>query len=650
MIFAALGFLPAELRAQGVAAQGPVNEGAGAVHVATIPQKDWVVAGQVVNLQGDPVYDARVAVKPINVGAEFRTLTTNRQGEFRTDYFINAELVKELSVEVTATKKGFRNADVLVDVRNSDSMAWIVRVTLREATEDPALLSQAELISTLAPRLKSLGASDGLSAPGEKDYERGVGEFLDRKRPDRALPSFRKVTLRDPSCVGCLAMLGLAELVSGDWDGAQRDVGEATKKTLADRARGRSEPLLAYGVMESWRHEPKNASGFFFEALKFAPQDALALEELGRAQLLLENWASANDYLARAAAAGAGPQVRLMRVEALLGVGDFDEASQEMTRYLNGRDVKTMPPRVRQIWARVAEKKKVEAAYIKVSTTVNQPIDYLHRTVPELKDLVPATDQAPLDSVLSAVGKRVEAYFQNFPNTVSMEEIHQEKLSHKGKVGETLDQKFQYLCLTPTEESRLGFTEYRANLSGERGQPQGLKDGFMLTSGFASASLIFHPIYQTEATFRLLGRQKIDGRDTFVVAFAQRPEKARLNGVFKMGETSMPTFSQGLAWVDSESYEILRMRTDLLKPLPDVRLEKETTEIDFGENHFKSIAQAFWLPRAVQVSVDWNGKSLRNKHAYSDFKLFNVGATQKIGKPKELGQTYKEETSPQAPN
>jgi hypothetical protein len=244
----------------------------------------------------------------------------------------------------------------------------------------------------------------------------------------------------------------------------------------------------------------------------------------------------------------------------------------------------------------------------------------------------------------------VEAYFRNFPNTVSLEEIHQEKLSHKGKAGETLDEKFHNLRLTPTEESGLGFTEYRANLSGEKGQPQGLKDGFMLTSGFASASLFFHPGHQAESTFRYLGRQKIDGRDTFVVAFAQQPEKARLYGVFKMGETSMPTFSQGLAWVDSESYEIIRLRTDLLKPLPEVRLDKETTEIDFGENHFKSNADGFWLPREVKVSVDWNGKSLRNKHGYSDFKLFNVGATEKIGRPKEVGQTSREETTPQAPD
>jgi len=126
-----------------------------------------------------------------------------------------------------------------------------------------------------------------------------------------------------------------------------------------------------------------------------------------------------------------------------------------------------------------------------------------------------------------------------------------------------------------------------------------------------------------------------------VIAFAQRPEKARLYGIFKSAETRMTTFSQGLAWVDSAGYQIIRLHTDLLLPLPQIELEKETTKIDFGEVHFSRIAEAFWLPQDVTVSVVWNGRYLRNEHQYSEFKLFNVEATEKIGTPKPSGQTSK---------
>ena len=170
----------------------------------------------------------------------------------------------------------------------------------------------------------------------------------------------------------------------------------------------------------------------------------------------------------------------------------------------------------------------------------------------------------------------------------------------------------------------------------------------MLTSGFASASLLFHPTYQSQAAFRYLGRQKVNGRGTYVIAFAQEPRKANYYGAFTFGETRRMTLSQGLAWVDSESYEITRLRTDLLMPLSEVRLERETTEIDFAPVRFKSISKEFSLPQQVIVTVDWNGKLLRNEHRYSEFKLFNVEAIDKPGKPKELGETSNRALDPQA--
>src|SRR5208337_1049196 len=639
VLFAVVCMLPAFSIAQD-------SVGARALTIAdingfNIKHKHWLVAGKVTTLRGDPVAGAKVDVAPTSASGEFRTLGANFQGEFQTEYSLNTDLVKEFGVDLKVTKKGFLRAHSVIDFGASDK-TWVIPVTLREPGEDSELLSQAALISGLAPRLKKLGASDGLSAAGEKDYARGVEEFLERNRPDRALPFFTKAIRRDASCMPCRTVLALAELDSGDWDGAYRNLGQAINKILADPSVGRPEPLLALGVMESWRHQPRNAAGYFVEALKRAPQDPLALQELGRSQLLIQNWGAADQYLSKALAAGAGPEVRLLRVEALLGGDHSREANAEMLRYLDGRDVKKMPIQVRQLWVRIQDRMKVESAYLKGQPNGDAAIDYIHRPPPDLERLEPATDQGQLDSILSAVGKTVAEFFRNFPNTSSLEQIHQEKLGRKQKVGATLDQKFNYLCFTPAEDWGPGFDEYRVDSSGAHTSPQGLEDGFMLTSGFASASLLFHPTYQPQAAFRYLGRQKVKGRDTYVIAFAQQPAKARLSGTFKFGEISKTTFSQGLAWVDSESYEITRLRTDLLMPLSEVRLERVTTEIDFGPVNFKSMAERFWLPQQVIVTVDWNGKLLRNQHRYSGFKLFNVEAKEKIGKPKEVGETSKQ--------
>jgi tetratricopeptide (TPR) repeat protein len=642
VLLAALFLSPAPLIAQTISLPGA---GFNTLDIRQM-QNHMILAGKVTTLDGDLIRGAKVDVDSLNGLAGFRSFTTDLQGKFQTEYRISADSIQDFSVTLTVAKKGFLKAHETINLGASPK-TWNVTVTLREPGEDPKLLSQADLISRLAPRLKKLGASEGLSAAGEKDYARGVEEFLDRNRPDRALLPFTNVTGHDPSCLQCRTMLALAQLDSGDWDGAYRNLAQAINKILADPSVGRPEPLLALGVMESWRRQPRNAAGYFVEALKYAPQDPLALQELGRSQLLIQNWGAADQYLSKAMAAGAGPEVRLLRVEALLGEDQFHAASTEMTRYLEGRDVKKMPIQVRQLWAQIEIRKKVLAAYLQAKPKGDAAIDYLHRPPRDLKGLEPATDQGQLDSILSAVGKTVAEFFRNFPSTSSLEQIHQEKLSRKQKRGATLDQKFRYLCFTPAKAWGPGFEEYRADLSGIQALPQGLQDGFMLTAGFASASLLFHPTYQSQAAFRYLGRQKVNGRDTYVIAFAQQPEKARLNGTFNFGEISMTTFSQGLAWVDSESYEITRLRTDLLMPLSEVKLERETTEIAFGEVHFKSIGKGFSVPRQVAVTVDWNGRHLRNEHRYSDFKLFNVEATDKPGMPKELGKISNGASDPQ---
>ena len=103
-------------------------------------------------------------------------------------------------------------------------------------------------------------------------------------------------------------------------------------------------------------------------------------------------------------------------------------------------------------------------------------------------------------------------------------------------------------------------------------------------------------------------------------------------------QTSVTTISQGLAWVDTATSQIVRIHTELLAPLPELRLDKQTMDVDFHEVHFTHMNQTVWLPEEVLVSLDWNGKRLRNRHEYSDYKVFDVDASEKIGQPKGFAE------------
>jgi len=185
------------------------------------------------------------------------------------------------------------------------------------------------------------------------------------------------------------------------------------------------------------------------------------------------------------------------------------------------------------------------------------------------------------------------------------------------------------LLLARPEKWGLGLEEFRTDNRGERAAPTGLESGFMLTSGFASASLLFHPAYRSGATFRYLGQQSLESRPCFVVAFAQNPAKAQMMERFNTDRASVLVLLQGLAWIDADSYRIVRLRTDLLKPQPQIRLQQQTTEIKYAPIEFKQVAAAMWLPSEVGVTVEWKGRTFRNSHKYSDFRVFNTEMKEK---------------------
>jgi len=91
-----------------------------------------------------------------------------------------------------------------------------------------------------------------------------------------------------------------------------------------------------------------------------------------------------------------------------------------------------------------------------------------------------------------------------------------------------------------------------------------------------------------------------------------------------------------VAWIDCKTYQVIRMRTDLLNPVARTRLDRETTEVQYSEVRFKDVPLSFWLPRDVVVTVEWKGKLRRNRHTYSDFHLFSVEA--KISAAAEPGK------------
>ena len=179
-------------------------------------------------------------------------------------------------------------------------------------------------------------------------------------------------------------------------------------------------------------------------------------------------------------------------------------------------------------------------------------------------------------------------------------------------------------------------SEYRTDLQNRSIGEPGEDSRAPTAHGFVLAWTYFHPTERAESQFRYLGRQKIDGRNAYVVAFSQTPGLVHAPGEIRVGDKSFPMLYQGIAWIDESTFRILRLRTDLLAPQPEAQLQKLTTTVDFAEVRIPHSKLRLWLPRIAIVewktiprsSIDLSptvasGRYIE-RHLYSHYHLYQV--------------------------
>jgi VWFA-related protein len=258
------------------------------------------------------------------------------------------------------------------------------------------------------------------------------------------------------------------------------------------------------------------------------------------------------------------------------------------------------------------------------------PASEVARVVPDLKTLQPAASQDLLPSILQKVGANVAAFFQTFPDISCRERVVQERQIPQKKLEDETVQDFNYLALTTADPKVVAFEEYRTDSRGRVVNRSGLDQRYVITEGFVSMPLNFHPIYQPYSKFRYLGQEQIGKRTTYVVAFAQEAFSP-LSVLFAVhGAKPLRVLSQGVAWIDPATDEIVRMWTGLEASLPAIKIRSQTTLVQFAEVRFKGMASSLSLPREVQVETRFTDASFRNIHSYSGFKHFTVQASQVV--------------------
>lgn len=286
---------------------------------------------------------------------------------------------------------------------------------------------------------------------------------------------------------------------------------------------------------------------------------------------------------------------------------------------------------------------------VNLETFVSCSLAELRRAVPELKGLKPAENQDGLSDLLDKIGSKTVELYQKIPNLIAHEKVIE---SQRGFV--VSREEFSYLTLARQSEDGVTLDEFRVDLQTGAALEDSAKadtalgssvarsmkfedllhasqqesarktGGPPLTEGFVYKWLYFYPTNRAESTFRYLGRQKIDGHQTVVVAFAQTPGAVRMPGEIRFEDKSFPAYYEGVAWVDASDFRMVRIRTDLLPPKGNLPVARLTAEVQFAETRASGFGVLLWLPRKVDVTTQVSGYSFNDEHLYSEYRSFQV--------------------------
>jgi VWFA-related protein len=302
------------------------------------------------------------------------------------------------------------------------------------------------------------------------------------------------------------------------------------------------------------------------------------------------------------------------------------QASLDLSQLIAKREKAAASP----VKAQPAPPNEIEL-YMRARTAIDLSREELLQAYPdELRDLDFVESQKELDALLQQIGENVERYFRDFPNTICKEQVRRERLGFGGRVAESVTQNYSYSAYL----SGGSWEEGRTDSGGRDVQHTTMSGSSFLTSGFASASLFFHPKHQFGCNFRYLGRQRSEPY-AHVIAFAQKPGISDIVGTFTSVLRPAPArlLYQGFAWVDPRSHQIVRLHEGLLAPRNDAYLAVANSDIWYNEVRFQTVALPFWMPREVVVTLQFSGQQFRNRHRYSDYQVFSVAVEEKIAPP-----------------
>jgi len=123
------------------------------------------------------------------------------------------------------------------------------------------------------------------------------------------------------------------------------------------------------------------------------------------------------------------------------------------------------------------------------------------------------------------------------------------------------------------------------------------------------------------------------GQATWLVHFRQRDDRPARIHDYKVGSLIRSLKLKGRAWITPDRFQIVRIESELVSPVPELRLASEHQVVEYGPVPFGKRNVQLWLPQSAELYLDFRKRRYYRKHSFDHYMLFSVDADEKHKAP-----------------
>jgi tetratricopeptide (TPR) repeat protein len=237
----------------------------------------------------------------------------------------------------------------------------------------------------------------------------------------------------------------------------------------------------------------------------------------------------------------------------------------------------------------------------------------------------------PYEKVVTEAGDRVEELVNDVGKFAAVEELLHERLDKIGNPTSKETRKFDYAA-SISESSEPGVMqvdEYRTQRYGVEDLPDHIAD-----NGFAALALVFHPALRGDFQMTCEGLSDWHGQAAWLVRFQQRDDRPNHIQGYVIGPRTYPVNLKGRAWITAGKFQIVRIESEMISPLPEIQLMAEHQITEYGPVPFATKNLELWLPKTAEVYLQFRGRRYYRRHTFEKYMLFSVDSDEKVREAK----------------